>query len=54
MHGGGANKLRTQIAKVMKADKKKMIAKWRDMLKTVLSESESTIKKVLSKIITAV
>ena len=45
----GVNKLREQIARVLKLDEKNMTRTWRKMLKTVLAESESMIRKELSK-----
>ena len=52
--GVGANRMREQIVRVLETDKMKMTRSWREMLKTVLAESESMIRKVLSNIITAV
>ena len=43
-----------QIARVLEADEKKMTMTKREMLKTVLNESESIVKNALSNIITAV
>ena len=48
------NKLREQIVKVLKTGKKKITRIWREMLKTVLAESEIIMRKVLSHILTAV
>ena len=45
----GVNKLREQIARVLKLDEKNMTRTWRKMLKTVLAESESMMRKELSK-----
>ena len=45
--GGGVNKLREQIARILETDEKKMTRTWREMLKTVLAERECMIRKVL-------
>ena len=52
--GGGGDRLREQIVRVLETDEKKTTRTWREMLKMVLGESESIIRKVLLNIITAV
>ena len=52
--GGGVNRLRKQKSKVLKTNNRNMTRTWREMLKIVLNESGSKIRKVWSKIITAV
>ena len=54
--GEGANRQREKehIAKARETDQKQMSRTWREMLKTVLAESENMIKKVLSNIVTVV
>ena len=42
---GGANKLREQIARVLETNEKKVTRTWREMIKTLLAESESMIRK---------
>ena len=45
--GGGVNRQREkeQIAKAQETGQKQMTRTWREMLKTVLAESENMIKK---------
>ena len=43
--GRGTNELRKQIKKVLVTNKKKITWTWREILKTVLAESESMIDK---------
>ena len=54
--GGGANRQREkeQIAKAQETGQKQMTRTWREMLKTVLAESENMIETVPSNIITVV
>ena len=52
--GRSTNKLRKQIARILETAGKKMTRTWREMHKTLLAESESTIRKMLPNIITAV
>ena len=51
--GEGANRLRKQKARVLKTDEKQMTMTCSEILKIVLPESKSMIKKLLSNIITA-
>ena len=46
--------MREQKSKVLKTNNRNMTRTWREMLKIVLNESGSKIRKVWSKIITAV
>ena len=46
--GRGVNRLREQIAK-LETDENKMKSIWREILKTAFAESESILRKVLSK-----
>ena len=46
-------RLKEHISKVLEGDEKMIQKTWKEMLKTVLAESESMIRKVLSNILTA-
>ena len=51
--GRGANRLKEQIARVLEADDKQMTRIWDEILKTVLAESQCTIREVLSNVMSA-
>jgi len=51
--GGGATQLKEQIRRIMNGTERTLVQTWREMLKTVLAETEGMIRKVLSNITTA-
>ena len=50
---GGSNRLRKQTTKILETHVKKMPRTWKEILKTLLAESESIIRKVVLNIIIA-
>ena len=52
--GGGENRFRKQMGRVLETNEKQMTMTSREILKIVNAESESMIKKLLANIITAV